>query len=116
MNNNQKIKCLFGYHEYTIPGNRKYLLMCRCLSAGRAIIPGKFPSIDLFEYDDQGNEIYYSSSVDGTKEWYKYNNKGRLISIQNEKGTCVSCKSTLFSQAIKIHPLQVIDKYENTLV
>ena len=49
-----KVKCLFGYHKYTIPHeNRPHILLC--------------------EYCKRSGYTKYS---DGTEMWWEYNDKG----------------------------------------
>ena len=76
---NNKIKCLFGYHEYTLPDERNPdTLICKhCRRFGYA----KYPNGNETwrEYNDKGRVIFYRTSY-GTEIWY--DNAGHVINYK----------------------------------
>jgi len=102
--NKNKVKCLFGYHNYTIPNKEcPEILMCNiCERFGYSKWSG---GLEIrYEYDKKGNEIYrkYSSGCEirydekgniihfkyssGNEEWYEYDEKENMIHFKNSSG------------------------------
>jgi len=102
--NKNKLKCLFGHHNYTIPDkDNPNILICsvckrfgyRKYSDGYKIwyeynekgkkIHCKYS--DGYEewYDDKGNEIHRRWSS-GLEMWYEYDEKGNLIHSKYSDG------------------------------
>ncbi len=74
----QKIKCLFGFHKYTI-SNKQYssILLCRyCKRFGYYRSSRGYEA--WYEFNEKGKLIYYRSSF-GYEAWYEYNEKGHII-------------------------------------
>jgi len=97
--NKNKVKCLFGHHNYTIPDkNNPDILICSVCkrfgyckysngykiwyeyNEGGNIIHCKDSSgLEIWrEYDERGNVIYRKYS-DGLEIWYEYDEKGNEI-------------------------------------
>lgn len=75
MNNKQKIKCLFGFHEYTIPDSRyRAILICKhCKRYGYRRNALGYDA--WYEYDEEGNMIY-RTGTDGYK--VEYDKEGNI--------------------------------------
>jgi len=85
ISNENKVKCLFGYHNYTVPNkDHPDILICgvckrfgyRKWSSGLEVWYG---------YDERGNEIYckYPS---GLEIWYEYDEKENMIHCKYSSG------------------------------
>jgi len=84
-NTSNKVKCLFGYHNYTIPNkNNPNILIC-----GVCKRFGYYKDSDgyeiWFKYDEKGNEIHCKYSG-GYEEWYEYDEKGNMIHWKDSSG------------------------------
>ncbi len=66
--NRREVKCLFGYHEYTIP------YTCR----------DHAPTILLCDHCMRFGYCKYSN---GTEMWYEYNEKGNVIHRKHSNGS-----------------------------
>ena len=76
MTNKQKIKCLFGHHNYTIP-HKQYLHILLCRHCKRFGYRKSSNGIETgYEFDEKGNMIHRKSS-DDYETWY--DKKGKLI-------------------------------------
>jgi len=83
--NKNKLKCLFGHHNYTIPNkNNPDILMCDvCERFGYC---KDFDGYEIwYEYDEKGNVIHFKYS-DGYEEWYEYDEKGNEIHCKDSDG------------------------------
>ena len=83
--NTHKLKCLFGFHEYTVPrkcGIDEYnigiLMCCHCHRSGRRLYIDGSDRTWWFDYNEDGNLIHRWNS-DGYEEWFEYNIKGHKI-------------------------------------
>jgi len=83
--NKNKVKCLFGYHNYTVPNkNNPNILICDvCKRFGYRKWSSGFEI--WYEYDEKGNEIHYKDS-DGLEEWYEYDEKGNKTHYKDSNG------------------------------
>jgi len=102
--NKNKVKCLFGYHNYTVPDkNNPEILICDvCKRFGYRnyfggyevwyeydekgnMIHLKYSSGYEERYDDKGNEIHCKDSS-GYEIWQEYDEKGNMIHCKNSDG------------------------------
>jgi len=99
-----KLKCLFRYHNYTIPNedNPNILICSVCKRFGYR----KWSSgLEVwYEYDEKGNLIHRKNSR-GYEVWYEYDEKGNKIHYKDsdgyeywceydEKGNMIHCKDS----------------------
>jgi len=104
--NKNKVKCLFGYHNYTIPDknnpdilicdvckrfgysewSNRYEIWCEYDGKGNRIHWKDSDGYEVwYEYDERGNMIY-SKDSDGYEEWHEYNEKGNRIHFKDSDG------------------------------
>jgi len=83
--NKNKVKCLFGYHNYTIPDkdNPEILICDVCKRFGYRKYSNRYEI--WYEYDEKGNMIHCKYS-DGYEEWYKYDEKRNKIYCKTSGG------------------------------
>ena len=109
----EKIKCLFGFHEYTIPHEIEInIFICKnCKRFGQHQNPQRTHTW-WFEYDKNGNlirrknsqgyeqRIYYNKhgnkvyeiDIKGRETWYKYDKKGNLRDRRTQIVGQLSCR------------------------
>jgi len=85
ISNKNKLKCLFGYHNYTIPNkNNPNILICDVCE--RFGYRKYFGGLEMwYEYDEKGNEIHRKDS-DGYEMRYRYDEKGNMIHCKTSSG------------------------------
>jgi len=85
ISNKNKVKCLFGYHNYTIPDkNNPNILICDvCKRFGYCKYPNGYEG--WYEYDEKGNIIHRKYS-DGFEEWFEYDEKDGVIHRKYSSG------------------------------
>jgi YD repeat-containing protein len=84
-NMSNKFECALGYHNYTIPSKiLAHVLICEnCKRKGHW---KRFDGFEeWYEYDDNGNEIYYKDST-GFEGWYGYDDKGNVTHWRDSNG------------------------------
>ena len=83
--NKNKLKCLFGFHEYTIPNkDDPSILMCKhCMRHGYAKYSTGYEQ--WYDYDKNGNMIHFKDS-DGYEQWNDYDKNGNRIHWKDNKG------------------------------
>jgi len=98
--NKNKVKCLFGYHNYTVPDkNNPEILICSvCKRFGYRKYSNRYKI--WYEYDEKGKKIHYKNS-DGYEMRFDEKEKGKKIHYKNsdgyemrfdEKGNRIHCK------------------------
>ena len=87
--NNKLIRCLFGYHKYTVPSTRYHaeVYICeKCKKFGRFQDFGGFGKFEIwYEFDKKGN-IIHSKDSGGYQVWWEYNKLGYIIYRRDSKG------------------------------
>jgi len=85
ISNKNKVKCLFGHHNYTIPNkNNPNILICSvCKRFGYRKYSDGYKI--WYEYDEKGNMIRRKYS-DGYEMRYEYDEKGNLIYRKDSSG------------------------------
>jgi len=83
--NKNKVKCLFGHHNYTVPNkNNPNILICSvCKRFGYRKWASGYE--ECYEYDKEGNMIHYKNSY-GFEKWYEYDEKGNKIHCKRSDG------------------------------
>jgi len=84
-NTSNKVKCLFGYHNYTIPDkdNPNILICSVCKRFGYRKYSDGYE--EWYEYNEKGNMIY-SKHSSGHEIWFEYDEKGNEIYFKNSSG------------------------------
>jgi len=81
--NKNKVKCLFGYHNYTVPDkNNPEILICSvCKRFGYRKYSNRYKI--WYEYDEKGKKIHYKNS-DGYE--MRFDEKGNRIHCKYSSG------------------------------
>lgn len=84
-NKTQKLKCLFGHHEFEIPNEiNPYILMCKhCMRKG---YHEYFTGLEVwYDYDKNGNAIHWQDS-NGFERWLDFDEEGNVIHRKYSNG------------------------------
>jgi len=85
ISNKNKLKCLFGHHNYAIPNkNNPRILICDvCKRFGYCKYYDGYEV--WYEYDKKGNRIHFKNS-DEYEEWWEYDERGNMIHWKDSSG------------------------------
>ena len=106
-----KIKCLFGHHEYSVPTKKgKQFLCAHCERAGHVTFHNGMET--WYEYNEDGFLTRLSNSQ-GYQESYKYDKEARIMTRTLNSGAIRCYAYNIHGKLVKYIPRLQLEKLHN---